>query len=137
MLTEALQGGWAVPGAISAASIAAPLQPSTPASPLGTVVTSAPNHVASNALLPLSYWYGHAEMRRNPLLMDRLIRNLGENIRDRYENDTAEGTCGLPEEDSSAWLLMTRVQAAARGSSLTLRRPLPRALGQAVIIVSR
>ena len=46
--------------------------------------------MASNALLPLSYWYGHAEMRRNPLLMDRLIRNLGENIRDKYEND-AEG----------------------------------------------
>ncbi|KAI0807663.1 Pre-mRNA cleavage complex II protein Clp1-domain-containing protein [Fomes fomentarius] len=87
------EGGWAVPGAISAASIAAPLQTSTPASPLGTVATSAPNHIASNALLPLSYWYGHAEMRRNPLLLDRLIRNLGENIRDRYEGDTAEGRC--------------------------------------------
>ena len=81
------QGGWAVPGAISAASISAPLQTSTPAYPLGTVATSAPSHVPSNALLPLSYWYGHAEMRRNPLLLDRLIRNLGENIRDRWEND--------------------------------------------------
>lgn len=91
--TCALQGGWAVPGAISAASIAAPLQTSTPASPLGAVATSAPNHIASNALLPLSYWYGHAEMRRNPLLLDRLVRNLGENIRDRYEGDTAEGGC--------------------------------------------
>ncbi|TBU35506.1 hypothetical protein BD311DRAFT_772602 [Dichomitus squalens] len=86
------EGGWAVPGAVSAAPITAPIQTSTPAATLGSAATSAPNHVSSNALLPLSYWYGHAEMRRNPLLMDRLIRNLGENIRDRYEND-AEGRC--------------------------------------------
>ncbi|KAI0371672.1 hypothetical protein BV20DRAFT_964891 [Pilatotrama ljubarskyi] len=89
------EGGWAVPGAISAASISAPMQTSTPASPLGSVATSAPSHIPSNALLPLSYWYGHAEMRRNPLLMDRLIRNLGENIRDRWENDVTGRASGL------------------------------------------
>ncbi|KAI0332555.1 hypothetical protein GY45DRAFT_1320756 [Cubamyces sp. BRFM 1775] len=89
------EGGWAVPGAISAASISAPIQTSTPAYPLGTVATSAPSHVPSNALLPLSYWYGHAEMRRNPLLLDRLIRNLGENIRDRWENDIIGRSSGL------------------------------------------
>ncbi|PIL24408.1 hypothetical protein GSI_14162 [Ganoderma sinense ZZ0214-1] len=89
------EGAWSVPGAISAAPITAPIQTSSPASALGTTATSAPNHVSSNALLPLSYWYGHAEMRRNPLLMDRLIRNLGENIRDRYEGDTAGRCSGL------------------------------------------
>ncbi|KAI1783997.1 hypothetical protein LXA43DRAFT_1044507 [Ganoderma leucocontextum] len=80
------------PWAISAAPITAPIKTSTPASAIGATATTAPNHVSSNALLPLSFWYGHAEMRRNPLLMDRLIRNLGENIRDRYESD-ADGRC--------------------------------------------
>ncbi|KAI9069980.1 hypothetical protein FKP32DRAFT_1663111 [Trametes sanguinea] len=97
------EGAWAVPGAISAASISAPIQTATPASPLGAVATTAPNHVASNALLPLSYWYGHAEMRRNPLLMDRLIRNLGENIRDRWENDTIGRSSGLIVDTPSSF----------------------------------
>ena len=38
-------------------------------------------------VLLLSYFYGHAEMRRNPLLMERLIRNLGENVWDRSDID--------------------------------------------------
>ncbi|KAI0723768.1 Pre-mRNA cleavage complex II protein Clp1-domain-containing protein [Cerioporus squamosus] len=97
------EGGWAVPGAISAAPIPAPIQTATPASPLGSVATSAPNHVASNALLPLSYWYGHADMKRNPLLMDRLIRNLGENIRDRYENDAESHCSGLIVDTPSSF----------------------------------
>ncbi|KAI0672749.1 Pre-mRNA cleavage complex II protein Clp1-domain-containing protein [Trametes maxima] len=97
------EGGWAAPGAISAASISAPLQTATPASPLGVAATSAPSHVASNALLPLSYWYGHAEMRRNPLLMDRLVRNLGENIRDRWENDVTGRSSGLIVDTPSSF----------------------------------
>ncbi|KAI0647520.1 hypothetical protein C8Q79DRAFT_959857 [Trametes meyenii] len=97
------EGGWAAPGAISAASIDAPLQTATPASPLGMAATSAPSHVASNALLPLSYWYGHAEMRRNPLLMDRLVRNLGENIRDRWENDVTGRSSGLIVDTPSSF----------------------------------
>lgn len=44
--------------------------------------------LTSNALLPLVYWYGHPEIKRNPLLMDRLIRNLGENMNDRFERDS-------------------------------------------------
>ncbi|RDX46870.1 hypothetical protein OH76DRAFT_1456984 [Lentinus brumalis] len=97
------EGGWAIPGAISAAPIPAAIQTATPASPLGSVATSAPNHVASNALLPLSYWYGHAEMRRNPLLLDRLIRNLGENIRDKYESDPESHCSGLIVDTPSSF----------------------------------
>jgi polyribonucleotide 5'-hydroxyl-kinase len=41
--------------------------------------------LSSNALLPLVYWYGHPEMKRNPLLMDRLIRLLGETLTQRLE----------------------------------------------------
>lgn len=44
--------------------------------------------LTSNALLPLAYWYGHADTKKNPLLMERLIRNLGDNIHDRFELDT-------------------------------------------------
>jgi polyribonucleotide 5'-hydroxyl-kinase len=44
--------------------------------------------LSSNALLPLVYWYGHPEIKRNPLLMDRLIRILGENVTERLEGDS-------------------------------------------------
>ncbi|KAH9928548.1 Pre-mRNA cleavage complex II protein Clp1-domain-containing protein [Epithele typhae] len=97
------EGGWSIPGAISAAPITAPLQTSTPASPLGMSATSAPSHIASNALTPLSYWYGHREMRRNPLLMERLIRNLGDNIRDRQEGDTKGRCSGLIVDTPSSF----------------------------------
>ncbi|KAI0636507.1 hypothetical protein C8Q77DRAFT_1093114 [Trametes polyzona] len=97
------EGGWAVPGALAAAAISAPLQTFSAASPLGSVATSAPNHVASNALLLLSYWYGHSEMKRNPLLMDRLIRNLGENIRDRWEHDVPGRSAGLIVDTPSSF----------------------------------
>ncbi|OBZ65730.1 mRNA cleavage and polyadenylation factor CLP1 [Grifola frondosa] len=97
------EGGWAAPGAISAVSITAPLQTCSSASPLGSVATSAPTHIASNALLPLSYWYGHAETRRNPLLMDRLIRNLGENIWERWDGDVESRASGLIVDTPSSF----------------------------------
>ena len=76
-----------LPGTVSAAAIPAPLQTSTPAHTLGRAASTAPTHMASNSLFPLAYWYGHAEIKRNPLLLDRLIRNLGENVWDRLEDD--------------------------------------------------
>ncbi|KAF7295436.1 mRNA cleavage and polyadenylation factor CLP1 [Mycena indigotica] len=79
------EGGWAAPGAIGVTPVHTPLPTSTPASPLGTAATSAPTALSSNALLPLAYWYGHAETKRNPLLMERIIRNIGENIKDKYQ----------------------------------------------------
>ncbi|KAF7322484.1 mRNA cleavage and polyadenylation factor CLP1 [Mycena chlorophos] len=79
------EGGWAAPGAIGITPVHTPLPTSTPASPLGTAATSAPTALSSNALLPLAYWYGHAETRRNPLLIERIIRNLGENVKDKYQ----------------------------------------------------
>jgi polyribonucleotide 5'-hydroxyl-kinase len=90
-----LQGGWSIPGAISAAPIHAPLPTCSPANPLGSAATSAPTALSSNALLPLVYWYGHTETKRNPLLIDRLIRNLGENIQEKYDVD-AEGRISQP-----------------------------------------
>ena len=81
------QGGWAVPGTVSVTPIYGPIPTASPASPFGTAATSAPMALASNALLPLAYWYGHAETKKKPLLMDRLIRDLGDNIHDRFELD--------------------------------------------------
>lgn len=84
------QGGWSCPGSISAAPVTSPLPTCSPANPLGSAATSAPTALSSNALLPLVYWYGHVESKRNPLLLDRLIRNLGENVNEKFDAD-AEG----------------------------------------------
>ena len=81
------KGGWSVPGAISAAPVQAPLPTYSPANPLGSTSTSAPTALSSNALLPIVYWYGHAEIKKNPLLIDRLIRNLGENVQEKCDID--------------------------------------------------
>lgn len=43
--------------------------------------------LASNAILPVVYWYGHADSKRNPLLMDRLIRNLGVNVQEKFDQN--------------------------------------------------
>lgn len=43
--------------------------------------------MASSALTPLVYWYGHPEIKRNPLLYERIVRNMGETIHDRFMND--------------------------------------------------
>lgn len=47
--------------------------------------------ITSNALLPLVYWYGHGSIGKNPLLFERLIRNLGHVMDDKWDLD-AEGT---------------------------------------------
>ncbi|KAI0283090.1 hypothetical protein BGY98DRAFT_1094033 [Russula aff. rugulosa BPL654] len=93
--TDPSEGGWTVPGTISAAPVTAPLGTASPASPLGSAATSAPTILSSNALLPLVYWYGHPQMKRNPLLMDRLIRLLGENVTERLEGESDARASGM------------------------------------------
>ncbi|KAF7338052.1 mRNA cleavage and polyadenylation factor CLP1 [Mycena venus] len=108
--TDPAEGGWAAPGALSVAPVHSPLPTSSPASPLGAAATSAPTALSSNALLPLAYWYGHAESKRNPLLMERIIRNIGENIHDKYQVDLEGRTAGLIVDTPSSF-------AAGSGSS--------------------
>ena len=81
------QGAWSVPGTISAAAVRSPIGTASPANPLGSAATSAPTALPSNALIPLTYWYGHPDTKSNPQLLDRLIRNLGVNVVDRYGID--------------------------------------------------
>ena len=37
--------------------------------------------------MPLIYWYGHTEIQRNPVLLERIIRNLGTRVQERLEAD--------------------------------------------------
>lgn len=101
--TDPSEGGWTVPGTISAVPITAPLGTASPANPLGSAATSAPTTLSSNALLPLVYWYGHPEIRRNPLLMDRLIRNLGENVMERLDEDAERRVSGIIVDTPSSF----------------------------------
>ncbi|KAJ7583008.1 Pre-mRNA cleavage complex II protein Clp1-domain-containing protein [Mycena floridula] len=97
------EGAWAAPGAISAAAVHDPIPTYSPALPLGSAATSAPTSLSSNALTPLVYWYGHSNIKRNPLLLDRLMRNLGENINERYENDPQGYAAGLIVDTPSSF----------------------------------
>ncbi|PPQ93281.1 hypothetical protein CVT25_015279 [Psilocybe cyanescens] len=97
------EGGWAAPGAISVAPVYGPIPTASPANPLGTAATTAPVSLSSNALLPLAYWYGHSETKKNPLLMDRMIRNLGENVNDRFELDPEGRASGLIVDTPSSF----------------------------------
>ncbi|KAI9446249.1 hypothetical protein H4582DRAFT_1904620 [Lactarius indigo] len=101
--TDPSEGGWTIPGTISAVPVTASLGTSSPASPLGSAATSAPTILSSNALLPLVYWYGHPEIKRNPLLMDRLIRNLGENVVERHDLDPEGRASGIIVDTPSSF----------------------------------
>jgi polyribonucleotide 5'-hydroxyl-kinase len=85
-----LQGGWTVPGTVSACPIADPIQTWSPASALGSSASSAPVALGSSALLPLVFWFGHSELQKKVMLMERLIRNMGEFVIQRTE-DEAKG----------------------------------------------
>ncbi|KAG6832055.1 Cleavage polyadenylation factor subunit clp1 [Tricholoma furcatifolium] len=97
------EGGWAAPGAISAAPVSSPIPTCSPANPLGSAASSAPTALPANALLPLVYWYGHGDTRRNPLLMERLIYNLGKNVEDKFEYDPEARVSGLIVDTPSSF----------------------------------
>ncbi|KAH7889600.1 Pre-mRNA cleavage complex II protein Clp1-domain-containing protein [Phlebopus sp. FC_14] len=96
------EGAWSIPGTVSAAAVRGPIATASPANPLGCAATSAPTVLASNALIPLIYWYGQADTKRNPRLLDRLIRNLGINIAERYDNDPEARASGLVVDTPSS-----------------------------------
>ncbi|VDB82835.1 unnamed protein product [Peniophora sp. CBMAI 1063] len=106
------EGGWAVPGAISAASVSAPLPTASPANPLGNTATSSPSTLATNALLPLVYWYGHSDTKRNPLLLERLIRNLGDMVSERNERDPEAQLGGIIVDTPSSFASSSLVTGA-------------------------
>ncbi|KAG2020161.1 cleavage/polyadenylation factor ia subunit Clp1p [Coprinopsis cinerea AmutBmut pab1-1] len=97
------EGAWVIPGTLSVASVSGPLPTYSPASPLGTASTTAPVGLTSHALAPLVSWYGHTDTRKNPLLLDRLIRNLGENVNDRFDLKPEGKASGLIVDTPSSF----------------------------------
>ncbi|KAK2466722.1 hypothetical protein APHAL10511_000980 [Amanita phalloides] len=97
------EGAWAAPGAISAALVSGPIPTFSSANPLGSAASTAPVSLTANALLPLVYWYGHADVRKSPFLLERLIRTVGENVRDRFDNDAQSRVSGLIIDTPSAF----------------------------------
>jgi len=89
------EGGWTVPGTISACPITMPIPTSSPANPLGSTATTAPTALTTSALLPLVFWYGHADTKRNTQLYERLLADLGEAVRVRFKADPMTRVAGL------------------------------------------
>ncbi|KAH6918292.1 cleavage/polyadenylation factor ia subunit Clp1p [Coprinopsis sp. MPI-PUGE-AT-0042] len=84
------EGGPSIPGTLSASPISSPIPTYSPASPLGSAQTTAPVSLASHSVAPLVSWYGHTDTKKNVLLLDRLVRNLGDNVRARAESGDEE-----------------------------------------------
>jgi polyribonucleotide 5'-hydroxyl-kinase len=82
-----VQGGFTIPGTLTACPIDSPIPTSSPANPLGITATSAPTALSSSKLIPLIHWYGHSDIRKNPRLVERLIRVLNDEIAERLETD--------------------------------------------------
>ncbi|GJJ12565.1 hypothetical protein Clacol_006808 [Clathrus columnatus] len=81
------EGAWTIPGTISATPLNMPIPTSSPAYPLGSSATSAPTAITSFALLPIVYWFGHVEMRRNLKLMEKHLHLLAGKVNARFRND--------------------------------------------------
>lgn len=89
-----MQGGWTIPGTISACPLSAAIPTCTPANPFGATATSAPTALSSSALLPIVYWFGHSEVKRNRQLIERLIRNLAVGVKEKFSQDHTRRYCG-------------------------------------------
>ncbi|KAF4603725.1 Cleavage polyadenylation factor subunit clp1 [Pleurotus pulmonarius] len=118
------QGAWAIPGTLSAAPVSAPIATYSPSNPLGAAATSAPMAITSNALLPLVYWYGHGSIGKNPLLFERLIRNLGHVMDDKWDLDAEGAVSGLIVDTPSSF-------ASGHGTTTETRQRLIRACVEA------
>jgi polyribonucleotide 5'-hydroxyl-kinase len=59
----------------------------TPANPFGATATSAPTALSSSALLPIVYWFGHLETKRNRQLVERIIQNLADSMKQKFRQD--------------------------------------------------
>ncbi|KAG8769964.1 Cleavage polyadenylation factor subunit clp1 [Serendipita sp. 397] len=88
-------GGFTIPGTVSACVIDSPLPTSSPANPLGITATSAPTALSSSKLTPLVHWYGHTDVKKNAGLMEHLIRVLNEECQERLEIDALARTSGI------------------------------------------
>jgi len=83
----------------------------------------------------LVYWYGHPDIKRNPLLMDRLIRNLGENVMERLDSDAEGRASGIIVDTPSSFASSPSSMSAIADHRQTLIRACVDAFRINVILV--
>lgn len=76
-----------MPGTVSACVVSSPIPTQTPANPFGVTSTTAPTALSSAALLPIVYWYGHSDVKRNQPVMEKSIQNLAKAVKERMSLD--------------------------------------------------
>lgn len=76
-----------MPGTVSACVVSSPLPTQTPANPFGVTSTTAPTALSSAALLPIVYWYGHSDPKRNQPVMEKSIQNIAKAVKERMSYD--------------------------------------------------
>ncbi|KAG8954256.1 Cleavage polyadenylation factor subunit clp1, partial [Tulasnella sp. 424] len=89
------EGGWTMPGTVSACVVSSPIPTQTPANPFGVTSTTAPTALSSAALLPIVYWYGHSDVKRNQPVMEKSIQNLAKAVKERMSLDAITYNSGL------------------------------------------
>ncbi|KAF9506638.1 hypothetical protein BS47DRAFT_1378074 [Hydnum rufescens UP504] len=112
-------GGHTVPGTLSATSVSSPLLASSPASTLGSTATSAPTALSSSALMPLIYWFGFAQPKKSPILMERRMLELAEQVSQRQKLDPLGHASGVIIDSSASF-----ASAAPFGGSGDQKYPL-------------
>ncbi|KAG8887086.1 Cleavage polyadenylation factor subunit clp1 [Tulasnella sp. 332] len=103
------EGSFTVPGAISASVISMPIPTSTPANPFGNTATSAPTALTSSALVPMVYWYGHPDTKRNQPMMEQALQNLATTVKERMRADAITHNSGLYIDTPSSFTTAVRV----------------------------
>ncbi|KAL5636849.1 hypothetical protein ACGC1H_000725 [Rhizoctonia solani] len=88
-------GGWTIPGTMSACPLSSAIPTCTPANPFGATATSAPTALSSSALLPIVHWFGHTDPKRNPQLVEKLIRTLADGVRQKFLQDHTLNASGF------------------------------------------
>ncbi|QRW01531.1 mRNA cleavage and polyadenylation factor CLP1 [Ceratobasidium sp. AG-Ba] len=94
-----------VPGTISACPLSAAIPTCTPANPFGATATSAPTALSSSALLPVVYWFGHTDVKRNKQLMERLIHNLADSVKQKFKQDHTLNASGYIIDSPAAFAI--------------------------------
>ncbi|KAF8742832.1 hypothetical protein RHS02_02904, partial [Rhizoctonia solani] len=88
-------GGWTIPGTVSACPLSSAIPTCTPANPFGATATSAPTALSSSALLPVVHWFGHSDAKRNQQLIEKLIRTLADGVKQKFQQDHTLNASGL------------------------------------------
>ncbi|KAG9015924.1 Cleavage polyadenylation factor subunit clp1 [Tulasnella sp. 427] len=108
------EGGWTMPGSLSACAISSPIPTQTPANAFGVTATTAPTALSSAALLPMAYWYGHSDPKRNQPLMEKTIQNLATAVKERMSLDEIAYYSGMFIDTPASFTTSARIGAEMR-----------------------